>query len=157
MQVVSVLIGSCKFCVCLFYRRPSNCAEVLDSLYSVLCNVDVSLFSHFVLIGDFIDFMSPRQPLFSMLQCITSSCHKLLPDPPITVTLVWKAALAWRSHRAQATCVVYPSTTSPTRLPGGGAVRGCQTRPSSTRWDDDHIVLYWMGLAESFMLLNKAS
>jgi len=80
MQVVSVLIGnSCKFCVCLFYRHPSNCAEVLDSVYSVLCKVDVSLFSHFVLIGDFIDFMSPRQPSFSMLHPVVTSCCQTHP------------------------------------------------------------------------------
>ena len=108
MQVVSVLIGSCKFCVCLFYRRPSNCAEVLDSMYSVLCNVDVSLFSHFVLIGDFIDFMSPRQPLFSMLQCITSSCHKLLPDPPITVTLVFHLQLTLPLYHIQLMLYLVP-------------------------------------------------
>ena len=66
--IVSILIGSCKFCICLFYRPPNSSIEVLDNLYSVLGNIDVSLFSHFILIGDFnVDVMSPSQPLFSKL------------------------------------------------------------------------------------------
>jgi len=72
--IVSILIGSCKFCICLFYRPPNSSIEVLDNLYSVLGNIDVSLFSHFILIGDFnVDVMSPSQPLFSKLMCIASS------------------------------------------------------------------------------------
>ena len=72
--VVSVLIGSCKFCICLLYRPPSSSVDVLDNLYSVLCNLDVCLYSHFLLIGDFnVDFMSPNRPLFSKLQSIASS------------------------------------------------------------------------------------
>ena len=63
-----ILIGSCKLCICLPYRPPSSSA---DNLYS---NLDVSLFSHFILVGDFnVDFMSPSWPLFSKLQCIASS------------------------------------------------------------------------------------
>ena len=72
--VVSVLIGSCKFCICLLYRPPSSSVDVLDNLYSVLCSLDVCLYSHFLLIGDFnVDFMSPNRPLFSKLQSIASS------------------------------------------------------------------------------------
>ena len=41
----------------------------------MLCNIDVSLFSHFILIGDFnVDVVSPNRPLFSKLMNITSSC-----------------------------------------------------------------------------------
>jgi len=72
--IVSILIGSCKFCICLFYRPPNSSIEVLDNLCSVLGNIDVSLFSHFILIGDFnVDVMSPSQPLFSKLMSIASS------------------------------------------------------------------------------------
>ena len=58
----------------MFYRPPGSDINVLDNLYSALCNIDVSLFSHFILIGDFnVDVMSPNRPLFSKLMNITSS------------------------------------------------------------------------------------
>ena len=58
----------------MLYRPPSSSVDVFDNLYSVLCNVDVSLFSHFILVGDLnVDFMSPSRALFSKLQCIASS------------------------------------------------------------------------------------
>ena len=81
---------------CLLYRPPNSSVDVLDNLYSALCNLDVSLFSHFMLVGDFnVDFMSPSRPLFSKLQCIASSlyCHRLLLNPPITVTLAFSLLL----------------------------------------------------------------
>ena len=72
--IVSILIASCKFCIGLFYRPPGSDIDILDNLYSALCNIDVSLFSHFILIGDFnVDVMSPNRPLFSKLMNITSS------------------------------------------------------------------------------------
>ena len=58
----------------MLYRPPSSSVDVFDNLYSVLCNVDVSLLSHFILVGDLnVDFMSPSRALFSKLQCIASS------------------------------------------------------------------------------------
>ena len=36
--IVSILIGSCKFCICLLFRPPNSSVDVLDNLYSVLCN-----------------------------------------------------------------------------------------------------------------------
>ena len=45
--IVIISSGSCKLCVCLFYRPPNSCADILVSLYSTLCRIDISLFSHF--------------------------------------------------------------------------------------------------------------
>ena len=41
----------------LFYRPPNSSSFVIDTLFTVLCNLNVSVFSNFYLIGDFnIDF-----------------------------------------------------------------------------------------------------
>ena len=48
--IVCVLTGCCKLCFCLFYRPPNSSFDVLDSLYSVLCSIDVALYSHFSLL-----------------------------------------------------------------------------------------------------------
>ena len=62
-----------NLCICLLYRPPSSSFEVLNSLHDVLCNLDVSLFSHFILVGDFnVDFLSPNRPLYDKLLSITS-------------------------------------------------------------------------------------
>ena len=71
--VLSITINLCKLCICLLYRPPSSSFEVLNSLHDVLCNLDVSLFSHFILVGDFnVDFLSPNRPLYDKLLSITS-------------------------------------------------------------------------------------
>ena len=71
--VLSITINLCKLCICLLYRPPSSSFEVLNSLHDVLCNLDVSLFSHFILVGDFnVDFLSPNRPLYHKLLSITS-------------------------------------------------------------------------------------
>ena len=70
---MSVVINSCRVCICLLHRPPSSGFDVLDSLHDSLCNLDVSLFSHFILLGDFnVDFLSPNRPLFAKLLSITS-------------------------------------------------------------------------------------
>ena len=50
--IVSVVINSCKLCICLLYRPPNSSFDVLDSMHDILCDLDVSLFSHFILVGD---------------------------------------------------------------------------------------------------------
>ena len=66
--IVSLQFGPCKVYMCLLV--DSSC----DYLYDVLCSIDISLFSNFLLLGDFnIDFSSQNHPLFSKLVCITSS------------------------------------------------------------------------------------
>ena len=42
--VLSVTINLCKVCICLLYRPPNSCFDVLNSLHDTICNLDVSLF-----------------------------------------------------------------------------------------------------------------
>ena len=82
--IVSIQFGHCKFCVCLLYRPPNSSNDFLDYLYDVLCTLDISLFSNFLLLGDFnIDFLSQSHPHFSKLVCITSSflLHQVVSHP----------------------------------------------------------------------------
>lgn len=59
--IVSLQFGPCKVCVCLLYRPPNSSCDFLDYLYDVLCSIDISLFSNFLLLGDFnIDFFSSK-------------------------------------------------------------------------------------------------
>ena len=60
--------------ITLFYRPPNSCPSLLDSLFTTLCNLNVSLFSNFILLGDFnIDYFCTRSLLFSKLSSVTSS------------------------------------------------------------------------------------
>ena len=55
--IVSIQFGYCKVCVCLLYRPPNSNNDFFDSLYDILCTLDISLFSNFLLLGDFnVDF-----------------------------------------------------------------------------------------------------
>ena len=46
--------------VCCIHRPPNSSFDLLNRLHDVLCNLDVSPFSHFILVGDFIvDFCLP--------------------------------------------------------------------------------------------------
>ncbi len=73
--VVSIFIGSCTYCLCLLYRPPGSGVDILDQLHSMLGNLNISLFSHFLLIGDFnVNYFAQfRSPLFSKLVTVTSS------------------------------------------------------------------------------------
>ena len=56
-----------KVYIGLWYRPPSN-SGALDDLYSIFENLDISVFSSFILLGDFnIDFCNHHHPLFSKL------------------------------------------------------------------------------------------
>ena len=71
--VLSVTNNLCKLCICLLYRYPNTCFDVLNSLHDTFCNLDVSLFSHFILVGDLnVDFLSPNRPLYDKLLSVTS-------------------------------------------------------------------------------------
>ena len=51
----------------LWYRPPDN-SVALDNLHSILEDLDISVFSSFVLIGDFnVDFYNHQHPLFCKL------------------------------------------------------------------------------------------
>ena len=59
--IIKILFGFCKVYICLFYRPPDSGLHNLDTTFSTLCKLDVSLFSHFFLIHDFnLDYMSPQ-------------------------------------------------------------------------------------------------
>ena len=75
---LSVLCKSCSpspdFTITLFYRPPCSNVCVLDRLFSTLCNLDVSAFSNFYLIGDFnVNFVCEASPFYSNLLSIVSS------------------------------------------------------------------------------------
>ena len=54
---------------------PSSPSPVLDDLLTVLySHVNISLFSNFILLGDFnVNFLDPQHPLFRKLQLLASS------------------------------------------------------------------------------------
>ena len=52
-------LASPDFTIALFYRPPSSSVSYLDNLFTVLCNINVSLFSNSVLLGDFIFVHNP--------------------------------------------------------------------------------------------------
>ena len=71
--IISLKLDSCNFCVCLLYRPP-NAPEVLDTLFSTLCSLDVRVFANFLMVGDFnVDVSNHNHPLFSRLFSVTSS------------------------------------------------------------------------------------
>ena len=76
--VISILCTSSgtspDLTVAIFYRPPNSNPTLLDSLFTTLCNLDVSVFSNFYLLGDFnIDFFCASNPLYHKLLSIVSS------------------------------------------------------------------------------------
>ena len=73
--VLSVNNSQCKVAISLFYRPPSSPYSVLDKLLISLCShVAVTLFSNFILLGDFnVNVLNSLHPLFSKLQSVASS------------------------------------------------------------------------------------
>ena len=70
--------------IALLYRPPNSCSSLFDTLFCTLCNLDVSVFSNFVLLGDFnIDYFCTQSPLFSRLNSVTSSFNltQLVTEP----------------------------------------------------------------------------
>ena len=62
------------FTLALFYRPPNSSSFIIDSLFTVLCNLNVSLFSNFYLIGDFnIDYFCTSHPFYYNLTSVVSS------------------------------------------------------------------------------------
>ena len=59
-MIVSVNNANCRYCMGLFYRRPSSTSLIFDTMFSVLEQLDPSLFLNFVLIGDLnVNFLNP--------------------------------------------------------------------------------------------------
>ena len=42
-----------KFCISDFYRPPNSPAYIFDTFCNTLASLNISVFSHFVLVGDF--------------------------------------------------------------------------------------------------------
>ena len=42
-----------KFCISVFYRPPNSSEHIFDTFCNVLASLNISVFSHFVLVGDF--------------------------------------------------------------------------------------------------------
>ena len=73
-MIVSVNNANCRYCMGLFYRPPSSTSFIFDTMFSVLEQLDPSLFLNFVLIGDFnVNFLNPQHFLYHKLSCILSS------------------------------------------------------------------------------------
>ena len=73
-MIVSVNNAKCRYCMGLFYRPPSSTSLIFDTLFSVLEQLDPSLFLNYVLIGDFnVNFLNPQHFLYHKLSCILSS------------------------------------------------------------------------------------
>jgi len=81
---VSLTYSSCKFCVCLLYRPPSHTSDVLNSLYDTLFSLNTSLFTNFILVGDFnIDLCNHNSTLYSKLVSVTSTffVYQVIKEP----------------------------------------------------------------------------
>ena len=73
--VISVKLCSSKVCIALFYRPPNASGSIFDNVLTSLCTyVDVSLFSNFILLGDFnVNYLNNLHPMFCKLHCLISS------------------------------------------------------------------------------------
>ena len=76
-----------------FVQTSYSSFDVLNNLHDVLSNLDVSLFSRFILVGDFnVDFLSPNWPLYHKLLHVF--CYsRLSPNPLILVTQVLRLSI----------------------------------------------------------------
>ena len=68
LVIVSLIRNNFKLCLCVFYRPPSSCSDIFDSLCDALFSVDIPYFANFVLLGDFnVDFNIPSCHLYSQV------------------------------------------------------------------------------------------
>ena len=88
VSVTCSLNVSPDFTIALFYRPPGSGHELLDSLFSTLCNIFLLSSSNFYLIGDFnIDFFVSNTPLYNKLLSVVSSFNlTLVVSEPTRVT-----------------------------------------------------------------------
>ena len=101
------------FTLGLFYRPPHSSSFVLDSLFTVLCNLNVSIFAIFYLIGDFnIDYFCTSHPLYCKLTSVVSSFNltQIVTEPT-------------RTTNSSATLIDLIFASSPTQ------VESCSTIP----------------------------
>ena len=73
-MIVSVNNANYRYCMGLSYRPPSSTSLIFDTMFSVLKQLDPSLFLNFVLIGDFnVNLLNSQHFLYHKLSCILSS------------------------------------------------------------------------------------
>ena len=88
LEILPVVVrhSNFKFCITAFYRPPSSPVSIFDILTSFLAFLDISQFSHFILLGDFnINLRNSSHPLyntfcnfvdyFSLSQVVTNDTH----------------------------------------------------------------------------------
>ena len=73
--IISIDVHPSRVALALFYRPPSSYVSVFDTLITTLySSIDVTLFSNFVLLGNFnVNVMNPHHPLFCNIQMLASS------------------------------------------------------------------------------------
>ena len=87
--VISIDLHPSRVALALFYRPPNSPVTIFDTVLSTLYSyVDVSLFSNFVLLGDFnVNVLNPQHPLFYNVQTLGSSlCLSQIVSEPTRVT-----------------------------------------------------------------------
>ena len=80
----SKLGTSPDFTLVLFYRPPNSNPVVMESLFTILCNLNVSVFSHFYFMGDFnINYFCTSHPSYCNLTFVVSSFNltQIVPEP----------------------------------------------------------------------------
>ena len=122
--------------IALFYRPPNSCPSLLDSLFTTLCNLNVSVFSNFILLGDFnIDYFCTQSSLFSKLSLISSS---------IDLTQVVSEPTRVSDHTCTLIDLIFVSSRS--------QVISCETIPALA--NSDH---YGLHLIQSIKTSKKQS
>ena len=87
--ILSIVTNSARVALGVFYRPPNSPTSIFDTLLCALCSyVDVSLFSNFVLLGDFnVNVFNPLSPMFNNLQTLLSSlCLVQIVSEPTRTT-----------------------------------------------------------------------
>ena len=75
LPVVIRHFGS-KFCVSVFYRPPNSSPSLFDTFYGVLASLNISVFSLFILLGDFnVNMNDPSHHLYHKVVSLTDYFH----------------------------------------------------------------------------------
>ena len=86
LLILSLTVNNRKTTIGTFYRPPNSSSELMDALYTCLENLDITCFTHFILLGDFnINFcntshhhfckLSNLMHVFSLTQVVKDPTH----------------------------------------------------------------------------------
>ena len=76
LLIVSLCKANFKLCLGVFYRPPSSHCDVFDNLCEALLTIDQSLFSNFILVGDFnVNFLCESSFSSSHICNVINSFH----------------------------------------------------------------------------------